>query len=82
MVLVDQDVPLHMCHHGRHQEDRGAALVIPSVAESSSRFIRGGIPPRQVVWRHFFEGQAGRDLDLDITLASRDAARGVDQNLQ
>ena len=33
MLLVDQDIPLHMCYYGRHQEYRGAALVIPSVAE-------------------------------------------------
>ena len=39
MFLVDQYVPFHTCHHGRHDQHRRAALVIPLVAEGSGGFI-------------------------------------------
>ena len=74
MFLVDQNIPFHKCHYGRHDQYRRAALVVPSIADGLGGVKGCGIPPRHIVLRDFFDGQAGRNLDLDITLTLWDAA--------
>jgi hypothetical protein len=38
MFLVDQHIPFHTRHHGRHDQYRRAAFVVPSIAEGLGGF--------------------------------------------
>src|SRR5260370_23846175 len=83
MLLINRNVALGSGKHGRHNEHRGPALIVPMVTVCAAGTLIGCVPTTEFAFLQFLDLHSVANQDFNPGMTSRDTSDvGMRQDLQ